>query len=396
MKIVHICLCGLFGEKYAYQDNLLTKYHKKLGHEVTIIAPTMSKFTSNGGVEYEQAGVKILDNGCKLIRAQSKYPSEFINRHLRLYEDITQIILDEKPDLIFAHNLSTFNNLCLLKVKKRLPNVRICFDSHMDEYNSNKNVVSKFLNGFVFRYFVVKRLLPLSDFFYGVTPSRCTFLKDVFGVPNKKISYLPMGADDDNLYMEGRQNLRKEVRQKYNISDDDFLIVTGGKIDKVKHIDLLAKAVSEIDNRKVKILLFGSIVDDLKPIIENLLSERVIYVGWINSSDVYKYFYAADLTMFTGLHSAMWEQAAAARCPMAVTRLKGFEHVNFNDNCLFLDGCTVAYYKNFIENLAKNTSRYKLLKENADNDKANMFLYSTIAQRVVDDLIKNSIHKQCE
>ena len=53
MKIVHLCLCGLFGEKYAYQDNLLTKYHKKMGNEVTIIAPTASKFTSNGGVVNE-------------------------------------------------------------------------------------------------------------------------------------------------------------------------------------------------------------------------------------------------------------------------------------------------------------------------------------------------------
>lgn len=387
MKIVHLCLCGLFGEEYAYQDNLITKYHKKMGHEVTIIAPTMSKFTSNGGVIHAPVGVKILDNGCKLVRVRAKYKSEIFNSHFHLFEDITTIILDEKPDLIFAHNLSTFNYLCLLNVKKYKPDVKIVFDNHMDEYNSNQNILSRFLNGVVFRYFVVKRLLHLSNHFYGVTPSRCTFLKEVLGVPKSKISYLPMGADDEKMYMNQKKVLREDIRKQYNIADDDFLIVTGGKIDKVKHIDLLAKAVSEINNPKVKILLFGSIVDELKPTIDSILSERVIYIGWINSDAVYKYFYAADLVMFPGLHSAMWEQAVASRCPIAVTQLRGFEHVNFNDNCLFMNSTGVEYYKKNVENIVNDKSRYKQLKKKADCDGAKQFLYSYIAQKVIEDVM---------
>jgi len=386
MKIVHLCLCGLFGEKYAYQDNLLTKYHKKLGHDVTIIAPTKAMFTPNGGVIHEPEGVKKLDNGCKLIRVGQKYKSKIINKYLHLFEDITTIISDEKPELIFTHNLSSFNYLCLLNIKKVFPDVKIVFDNHMDEYNSNQNLLSVFLNGFVFRYFVVRRLLSLSNHFYGVTPSRCTFLKKVLGVSKDKIYYLPMGADDEKMQLDRRLEQREDVRKHYNISDDDFLIVTGGKIDRVKHIDLLAQAVNEIDNKKVKILLFGSIVDDLKPFIESILSERIIYVGWINSDDVYRYFYAADLVMFPGLHSALWEQAVASRCPVAVTRLRGFEHVDFNHNCLFLDDCTVEYYKGFIERIVHDKARYNRLKQNADNEMANKFLYSHIAQKVLDDV----------
>lgn len=68
------------------------------------------------------------------------------------------------------------------------------------------------------------------------------------------------------------------------------MIVTGGKIDKIKNIHLLAKAVSQINNPHVKILMFGSIVDELKHDIDSLLSDRIIYIGWINSDTVYEYF----------------------------------------------------------------------------------------------------------
>ena len=385
-KIVHLCLCGLFGEKYAYQDNLLTKYHRKLGYDVTIIASTKAQFTSNGDVIHEPAGTTILANGCKLIRVRTKYKSEWINKYLNLYEDITDIILDETPGLIFVHNLSSFNYLCLLKIKETIPEVKIVFDNHMDEYNSNKNVLSKFLNGFVYRYCVVRRLLPVSNYFYGVTPSRCTFLKVVLGVPEDKICYLPMGADDEKMQLDKRVELRERIRKHYSISDDDFLIVTGGKIDKSKHIDLLVKAVNELDNQQIKILLFGSIIDELKPIIKSLLSERIIYTGWINSDDVYQYFYAADLVMFPGLHSVMWEQAAASRCPIAVTRLKGFDHVDVNHNCLFLDSYSISYYKAFIEVIVGNRHSYCILRNNADSEKADQFLYSHIAKKVIDDI----------
>ena len=385
MKIVHLCLCGLFGEKYAYQDNLLTKYHKKMGNEVTIIAPTASKFTSNGGVVNEPAGSKTLDTGCKLIRIENKFKSKNINKHINLYKDFANVVLSEKPDLIYVHNVTCFNYLCLLKIKKKLPQVKIVFDNHMDEYNSNQNSLSRFLNGFVFRYFVVKRLLKLSNIFYGVTPSRCTFLKDVFKVPEQKIRLLYMGADDEKMDLAHKNDIRLSVRKQYGIVDDDFLIVTGGKIDKVKNIHLLAEAVSKIENPHVKILMFGTIVDELKPIIESLLSDRVIYIGWINSDTVYNYFFAADLVMFPGLHSAMWEQAVASMVPLAVTKLRGFDQVNFNGNCLFMGGKGVDYYKSFVEHIVDDSILYNQLKTNAESEGASKFLYSNIAQKVIED-----------
>ena len=48
MKIVHLCMAGPYTQGYSYQDNILPKYHAKLGFDVTILTSmlTMDAMTS--------------------------------------------------------------------------------------------------------------------------------------------------------------------------------------------------------------------------------------------------------------------------------------------------------------------------------------------------------------
>ena len=46
MKIVHIAPNATYNEGWGYQENLLPKYHAKLGHEVTLIITNIEH--SNG------------------------------------------------------------------------------------------------------------------------------------------------------------------------------------------------------------------------------------------------------------------------------------------------------------------------------------------------------------
>ena len=49
MKVVHLCLGSFYPDNYSYQENLLPKFHKELGHCVEVIASTQS-FDENGKV----------------------------------------------------------------------------------------------------------------------------------------------------------------------------------------------------------------------------------------------------------------------------------------------------------------------------------------------------------
>lgn len=385
MKIVHVCITGIWGEQYAYQENLLPHYHRIMGNDVTIIAPVYSKYC-DGAPEKAATGVSYLKDGIKLIRLKSPIPVYKLDWHLHLAKGLRKTIIGEQPDLLFVHDLCSFSFSCLPKVKKALPNMHVVFDNHIDTVNSLHSFVTKFLHKTLYRKILVPKLVKISDVFYGVTPSRCAFLRDIYGIPEEKIQLLVMGSDDEKMHLEHKAEKRAEIRAKYGISDDDFLIVTGGKIDLQKNIHVLAKAVNEIGDKNIKLLVFGSISADLTKVFEDLKSENVLIIGWIGSDKVYDYFYAADFVMFPGQHSVMWEQAVASKVPCAFTKIEGFEHVNINDNCILMDGNTDDYYKKLIVSLKNDSVKYTKLKENANSEKVNQFLYSNIAVRVLKDV----------
>lgn len=383
MKIVHVCTTSAFSEKYAYQENLLAHYHRKMGHEVTIIAPIYSSVNLD---ETEPVGERWLEDGAKLIRVPSLISNKSIYLHLLLVKGLKRTILGERPDLIFVHAVGCFSFWCLSEIKNRLPNVKIVIDNHADAINSLHSPITRFLHKVLYRYALVPSLIKVTDWFYGVTPSRCDFLRDVYGVPQEKIRLLVMGADDESMSLDRKDQIRKEIRERYGIKKNDFLVVTGGKIDRLKNIHSLAHAINSLGRENVKLLIFGKIEDDMRSVFDKEKSSLIIEVGWIKSDKVYEFFYAADLIVFPGLHSVLWEQAVASKTPCAFSKMDGFDHLNVNDNCIFMDGKESSYYENMIASLVDNPRRYVSLKENAASPKVDSFHYSRIAQQVLNDV----------
>ena len=98
-----------------------------------------------------------------------------------------------------------------------------------------------------------------------------------------------------------------------------------------------------------------------KEIIDSFGDERIIKIGWITSNRVYDYMYAADLAVFTGLHSVLWEQTVASCVPCLFSKLKGFEHVDIGGNALFFENRSIIDV-NFIRNIRESELEYHFYK----------------------------------
>lgn len=264
--------------------------------------------------------------------------------------------------------------------------MRIVFDNHSDYVNSLHKSSSRFLHKVVYRHTLIPQLVKIGEWFYGVTPSRCTFLHEVYGIPKSKIKLLIMGADDEKMMLDQREILRRDVRLRYGIKEDDFLVVTGGKIDKLKNIHVLAHAVNSLKREDVKLLVFGKINKNVQRLFDAEATSNVITIGWVDSDKVYELFYAADLIVFPGLHSVLWEQAAASKTPCAFSKMEGFEHVNVNDNCILMTGKDAGYYQEMLSRLLDNREEYFKLKNNSNSPATEQFYYSRIAQQVLSDV----------
>ncbi len=385
MKIVHVCISAPWSEKYAYQENLLPRYHKLMGYDVTIIAPVFSKIGDYGG-NREPSGASFLSDGSKVIRLEPQIDKKKFLSHIPSVKNLKKTIIAEHPDLLFLHDVCCYNYRCIPSIKNRFPSMKVVVDNHCDYVNSLHTPITRFLHKVIYRHTLVSKLLPCVEWFYGVTPSRCTFLHEVYGIPEDKIKLLVMGADDEKMMVSQREKLRNEVRGRYGVNENDFLVVTGGKIDRLKNIHILAHAVNALHKDNVKLLVFGKINEDMQPLFDAEASPRIITIGWVNSDKVYELFYAADLIVFPGLHSVLWEQAVASKTPCAFSKMNGFEHVNVNGNCLLMIGKNANYYENMLDELLENKEQYNTLKVNSMSETTEMFYYSKIARQVLTDV----------
>ena len=377
MRIVHIAPNSPYNDYWGYQDNLLPKYQKKLGHEVTVIIT--NKMHLDGEIVEVDCADYTLSDGVRVIRRKYKqyiHPTlTGVLAHIPVYTLLETL----KPGFIFYHGLVSYTIFDVVKYKKKYPTCTIVEDNHMDYNIGNKfesfkeKLVREWLR------WINQRTIKYVSKVYGVTPWRKTYAEDYFKIPADKIDVLIMGADDENMHLEQKAEIRRRIRKKYNIEDEQFLIVTGGKIDKRKKIDILMRAC--VGLKDIKLLVFGNVAEDIKEIFGQLIqNENIIYVGWIESNKVYDYFYAADLVFFPGQHSVLWEQACASKVPCVFEKWEGMDHVNNGGNSDFVSPVDIDVLKKKIQEL-HFTEKYEQMKKVAESNSTDIYLYSKIAEK---------------
>ncbi len=271
----------------------------------------------------------------------------------------------------------------VVKYLRRHPEVRVYVDNHCDFSNSGTNFLSEnILHKLLWKH-TAHMIEPYATKFYGVLPVRVDWLINMYGLPKEKCELLVMGADDDKVQEAFEGGWRVKIRQQYGISPDDFLIMTGGKIDAWKtQTLLLMEAVKKINNPAVKLLVFGSVTPELKDKVNALADgKKVQYIGWVKSEDTYHYWAACDLAVFPGRHSVMWEQVAGMGIPMICKYWSGTTHVDLGGNVVFLQQDSIDLLYGCIIKITENQEVYGKMKDAAVKGKE-CFSYITPAIKV--------------
>jgi len=364
---------------------MLPKYHVLQGHHVTVIASLVS-FDSNGKpCLLESESTTVSKDGFKVVRVDYKRPFYKFNKFVRIYNNILGLLVNEKPDLIFIHGFSFMDITKIIKYVAVNKHVKIFVDSHTDLINSAQTWLS--LNIFhkvIFRYYA-RILSPFVEKFYGTTPLRCDFLRDVYNIDQKKNELLVMGVDDVLLSNKSRVLIRQKYCTSLGIDDSNFIIVTGGKIDERKNIHLLMQAINNIDNKNVKLIIFGTVAPEMNVLFESLLiSTSIIYVGWLNSDQVMDYLILSDLIVFPGTHSVLWEQAVGIGTPCVFKFWEGMTHVDVGGNCEFLYKDSAEEITMILNEIINVKGKYNMMKEISVNKGLKDFSYSDIAKRAIE------------
>lgn len=160
-----------------------------------------------------------------------------------------------------------------------------------------------------------------------------------------------------------------EIRKKYGFADD-FIVIYCGRIVKEKGVKELVQAIKKIKEDNVKLLIVGSpdfaisknskYLKDIKKSIKDC-KDKIKFTGYINNSELYKYYKAADIMIVPSL----CEEAAGLVCiegmitqrPLVITKSGGMvEYVSKE--------CAIQIDRNdkLIDNMVKSILELKTNK----------------------------------
>ncbi|CAM3268448.1 glycosyltransferase family 4 protein [Filibacter tadaridae] len=386
MKIVHLCLSNFYIEGFGYQENIIPKYHKKFGHDVTIIASRFTYRKDNGEEDLAESGKYINSDGIKVIRIdyKNKWLGK-INKKLKIYKDTYKLLEKEQPDLIFNHGIQFLDLIEVARYVEDNPHCKLIVDNHAAYINSGKNFISREILHKVIYKWAIQKSLPFIEKVFVLAPGCRKFVKDMYNISDEKMEYLYLGADTDKIDFENQDEIKMKIRKNLSILDDDFVIITGGKLSKRKNIKLLLNSMKKVDSNKLKLLIFGSFSDDIKQEMLSLIESdnRVNYIGWLSGEDVYDYYLASNAAVFPGSKSALWEQAICSGLPLICKRWDGMEYVDVGGNCLFLDGDNSHQLKENIKLLMDDKTLYENMEKVAKTKGYITFSYEKIARQAI-------------
>ncbi|WP_417449447.1 glycosyltransferase family 4 protein [Kordiimonas sp.] len=388
MKILMIC--EFYNEKLEYQENLLTKYYAKHGHDVTVITSTYESVFDYYENRHDNAwpAREYRTENCTVIKLPFRYN---ILYKMRAYTRIDDILEREKPDLIFIHDIM-LNIPEIIRYKKKHPDCVIILDYHADYSNSGKNWLSlRILHG-VLRKWFLDRIRKYTSRIFPIVPAGTTFLHEVYKVPLEEMEVLPLGADTD-LGAEAKQSPRlPELRKAYGIAQGDRVILTGGKLSPRKRTELIIDAVNELEDKSLHLIIVGDASEEDQD-YKNLLLSRaqqggnIHFAGWLGTREIYEHMAISDIAVFPASQSILWQQAISMGLPLIAgnTGHQSIQYLNLYENIVILDKDRIntRAIKKELTAILENSERHQEMREGAERVTREQLDWNTLIDRTL-------------
>ena len=251
--------------------------------------------------------------GVRTIIGKSIRP---LQRH---YNEMAELFEKEKFDLIIAEGGDTQAIIDIAKGYRREQ-----FANHIHiHYLPPENIAKNYGNMIGVSEFVTKEYINACNL-----PVKAHTLKNAI--------------DTDKFNKEVAKEERKDLRKKLGLAEEDFVILYVGRIMEIKGVLELIESVIGLNDKHIKLLIMGSANSGkwafssyerkVKKLAEEN-SDRIIFTGYVDNSEVYKYAAAADVqclpTLVEEAAPLVILEAMAEGLPIIVTKSGGVtEYIN--------------------------------------------------------------------
>lgn len=296
----------------------------------------------------------------------------------------------------------------VFKIRKDIKNYDII---HIHEHRQTLAIITTYYarkynipyvvqaHGSVLPFFQKEKLKEIYDKFWGFKTLRCA--NKVFALTEtEKKQYLTMGVQEDNIEIVPLGiNLEEYdlenypygiMRKKYNIPDNDIVLLFLGRIHEIKGLDLLIDSFNELkkDEYNVKLIIVGP-DDGFESIIKQKvndynLSNDVIFTGPLYSEDKINALIDCDIFIMPSQYESFTTsglEAMACGKPLILTK-NNHIHDWVENNV----GLTCEYDKDELKN-----SMIKLINDAQLREKFGEFGKTLVKSEYNWDKISNKI-----
>lgn len=265
-------------------------------------------------------------------------------------------------DIIHAHTFEPRNYIKLRRAKVPTISYVHCLPEHFDGSIKLPKFAFKIFKKYVIRFY------KSADYLVVVNP---IFKKDMVkaGLDEEKITYIPNFVSKDMFYKKSEKEI-KEIRKKYNLSKDDFVVLGAGQVQNrkgVKDFVEVAKKLPDIKFIWAGGFSFGTITDghkELQRIMDNP-PKNVKFLGIVPRTDMNDIFNMSDL-LFVPSYNELFPMTILEACstdtPLLLRNLELYEDILFKK---YISAGNNDEFAKLIKKLKEDKKEYNKQVENA-------------------------------
>ena len=253
----------------------------------------------------------------------------------RHYNEIAPVIQNEKFDLLIVEG---GDEKAVIDIAKGYTRDQLVFHAHI-HFIPKPEVVRGFGHMIGVSEFVTREYMNVCN-----VPVKPHVLKNAIDIKkfNKQVS----------------EEEKKEIRNRLGLSEDDFVILFVGRIMEIKGVMELMKAVIELNDQHIKLMIMGSAnsgkwayssYEKKVKKYADIHKKQIFFTGYVDNSEVYQYASVADIqclpTLIAEAAPLVVFEAMAEGLPLVVTRSGGVVEYLDQDVALIIE------QENVIQNL---------------------------------------------
>ena len=360
---------GIFTDSYyphisgvSTSIEMLKKALENMGHTVFIVAPSKKySYDKKEGIIWIP-GFKPGFYEIRVAEIYSRKAMKIIENewHLDIIHTQTELSID-----IFARMVAKKLNIPIVRTYHTLYEDYTGYVTHGHFDNLAKKAVIKLT-----KKFCEKRCDEL------IVPT--DKIKKMFNERydiNRDMTVIPTGVDIKRFALTPTMKKKvKEIKDKYKIKDDDFIIGSVGRVAPEKSFDKIIKNMPDLIkiNNKIKFMLIGDgpILNDLKHMVKEMnLDGNVIFAGLVEYNDMPAYYNTFDIMVSystTETQGLTIIEGLATSLPVVCINDKSFREMIQNNYNGYLFN-TKEEFKKHILDLIYDKDLYKTISMNAKN-----------------------------